>query len=68
MQPNLMYDTKHRAYAELQKLGKEITGSAVRPKAVVVLSAHWQADNYDGDGDEVVEVNFAEGDGGLIYE
>ena len=66
-----MYDTKHPAYAELQKLGKEITGPAVRPiKAVVVVSAHWQANDDDDDdaGDEVVEVNFKEEDGGLIYE
>lgn len=63
-----MYDTKHPAYAELKQLGKEITGPAVRPKAVLVVSAHWQADNDDGDGDEVVQVNFAEGDAGLIYE
>lgn len=63
-----MYDTKHPAYAELQKLGKEITGPAVRPKAVVVVSAHWQADNDGGDGDEVVEVNFAAEEAGLIYE
>lgn len=64
-----MYDTKHPAYSELQKLGKEITGPAVRPKAVVVVSAHWQAnDDDDSAGDEVVEVNFQEEDGGLIYE
>lgn len=64
-----MYDTKHPAYAELQKLGKEITGPAVKPKAVVVVSAHWQAANDDDSaGDEVVEVNFQEEDGGLIYE
>lgn len=61
-----MYNTKHPAYEELQKLGKEIMGAAVRPKAVVVVSAHWQAD--DGDEDEVVEVNFQDGDGGLLYE
>lgn len=63
-----MYDTKHPAYAELQKLGKEITGPAVRTKAVVVISAHWQANGDDDAGDEVVEVNFQEEDGGLIYE
>ncbi|KAH0538225.1 hypothetical protein FGG08_005194 [Glutinoglossum americanum] len=37
-----MYDVDHPAYKKLQQIGKEITAK-VRPKAVVVVSAHWQA-------------------------
>jgi 4,5-DOPA dioxygenase extradiol len=37
-----MYDVDHPAYKKLQELGKEIT-MRVKPKAVVVISAHWQA-------------------------
>lgn len=59
-QPNIMYDTDHPAYARLQATGKEIT-TKVRPKAVVIFSAHWQADP------DVVEVNTAEKTD-LIYE
>jgi aromatic ring-opening dioxygenase catalytic subunit (LigB family) len=38
-----MYDTDHPVYSKLQKIGKEIT-TKVKPKAVVVFSAHWQAE------------------------
>ncbi|KAH6630187.1 Extradiol ring-cleavage dioxygenase, class III enzyme, subunit B [Chaetomium sp. MPI-SDFR-AT-0129] len=41
--PNVQYDTKHPAYSVLQSIGKEITRK-VKPKAVVVFSAHWQAE------------------------
>lgn len=58
--PNIIEDTKHPAYAELQKIGREIT-QQVRPKAVVVFSAHWQADPSS------IEVNTAEITQ-LIYE
>lgn len=37
-----MYNTTHPAYAELVSIGTEIT-THVRPKAVVVFSAHWQS-------------------------
>jgi len=37
-----MEDFDHPAYSKLQEIGKEITGK-VKPKAVVVFSAHWQA-------------------------
>lgn len=47
-------------YSELQKIGKEIT-QVVKPKAVVVFSAHWQGD------DDEVKVNTAEITD-LIYE
>ena len=55
-----MEDTQHPAYAKLQEIGKEITHK-VKPKAVVVFSAHWQADR------DTVEVNTAESQG-LIYD
>jgi len=48
-----MYDTQHPAYKELQEIGKEVTGK-VKPKAVVIFSAHWQG------GKDVVEVNTSE--------
>lgn len=40
--PNFMEDTEHCAYAKLVAVGREIT-TKVKPKAVVVFSAHWQA-------------------------
>ncbi|EFY87086.1 hypothetical protein J3459_013993 [Metarhizium acridum] len=39
--PTVQYDTKHAAYPVLQQIGREIT-QKVKPKAVVVFSAHWQ--------------------------
>ncbi|KAK3113424.1 hypothetical protein LTR53_009293 [Teratosphaeriaceae sp. CCFEE 6253] len=50
--PNVMYETDHPAYAELQKIGLEITQQN-KPKAVVVFSAHWQAEP------NVIEINTA---------
>ena len=38
-----MYDTSHPAYTRLALLGHEIT-TKVKPKAVIVFSAHWEAD------------------------
>jgi len=58
--PNIMYDTKHPAYKKLQEIGREIT-QQVRPKAVVVFSAHWQAEP------SAIQVNTAETTQ-LIYE
>ena len=58
--PNLIYDVDHPAYKNLQEIGTEIT-TQVKPKAVVVFSAHWQA---TGKG---VEVNTADS-GDLTYE
>ncbi|KAF3768757.1 hypothetical protein M406DRAFT_44731 [Cryphonectria parasitica EP155] len=40
--PNVMYEKDHEVYPVLQNIGKEIT-QKVKPKAVVVFSAHWQA-------------------------
>lgn len=37
-----MYDVEHPAFHQLQEIGKEIT-TKVKPKAIVVFSAHWQA-------------------------
>ena len=56
-----MYDTDHPVYSKLQQLGKEIT-IKVKPKAVVVFSAHWQADVPN-----TIEVNTQEKTD-LIYE
>jgi len=36
-----MFQTEHPAYKKLGEIGKEIT-TKVKPKAVVVFSAHWQ--------------------------
>ncbi|KAE8132616.1 Extradiol ring-cleavage dioxygenase, class III enzyme, subunit B [Aspergillus pseudotamarii] len=51
--PNVMYQTDHPAYKKLGQIGKEIT-TKVKPKAVVVFSAHWQA------GRDMIQVNTAE--------
>lgn len=58
--PNIMEETSHPAYAEMQRIGKDIT-QTVKPKAVVVFSAHWQG------GPKLVEVNTATSQG-LIYD
>jgi 4,5-DOPA dioxygenase extradiol len=58
--PNIMYDVDHPAYKRLQQIGKEIT-SKVKPKAIVVISAHWQA------GKSNVKINDSETTE-LIYE
>ncbi|KAK0613137.1 Extradiol ring-cleavage dioxygenase, class III enzyme, subunit B [Bombardia bombarda] len=42
-QPDVQYKTEHPVYPVLQAIGKEIT-QKVKPKAVVVFSAHWQAE------------------------
>lgn len=55
-----MYDQNHPAYRKLQEIGREIT-TKVKPRAVVVFSAHWQASR------DTVEVNNAEITE-LIYE
>lgn len=48
-----MENTNHPAYTKLAAIGQEIT-TKVRPKAVVVFSAHWQ------DGPNKVQINVAE--------
>ena len=49
-------------YPQLQAIGREIT-QVVKPKAVVVVSAHWES-SIPG----VVEINGGEGETELIYE
>ncbi|KAL3473519.1 putative aromatic ring-opening dioxygenase LigB subunit [Aspergillus californicus] len=51
--PNIMYNVDHPAHKELGRIGREIT-TKVKPRAVVVFSAHWQA------GADTVQVNTAE--------
>ncbi|GAM82799.1 hypothetical protein ANO11243_007850 [Dothideomycetidae sp. 11243] len=58
--PTIIEDTKHPAFASLQEIGREIT-QKVKPRAVIVVSAHWQA------GPTTVEVNTAESEP-LIYD
>ncbi|KIW26717.1 uncharacterized protein PV07_06528 [Cladophialophora immunda] len=59
--PDTMYDTKHPVYAQLQSLGREIT-QQVKPSAIVVFSAHWQAERPN-----MIEVNVAEEEP-LLYD
>ncbi|KAI1366646.1 Extradiol ring-cleavage dioxygenase, class III enzyme, subunit B [Xylaria arbuscula] len=40
--PSTMFDTEHPVYPVLQNMGQEIT-QKVKPKAIVVFSAHWEA-------------------------
>jgi hypothetical protein len=58
--PNVMYEKDHPVYPQLQKIGKEIT-EKVKPKAIVVFSAHWQGER------DVIEINTSENTN-LIYE
>ncbi|KAI0403107.1 Extradiol ring-cleavage dioxygenase, class III enzyme, subunit B [Xylaria palmicola] len=44
--PNTMFDTEHPVYPVLQRIGQEIT-QKVKPKAIVVFSAHWEAGPRD---------------------
>lgn len=58
--PSVMEETSHPAYGKLQEIGQEIT-QKVKPKAVVVFSAHWQGYR------DTIEVNTATSQG-LIYD
>jgi 4,5-DOPA dioxygenase extradiol len=55
-----MYETDHPVYPQLYKTGQEIT-QKVKPKAVIVFSAHWQGER------DVIEINTFENTE-LIYE
>lgn len=55
-----MFQTEHPGYKILSEIGKEVT-QKVKPKAVVVFSAHWQG------GMDTIEVNTNEITD-LIYE
>ena len=48
-----MENTNHPAYAKMAEVGREIT-TKVKPKAIVVFSAHWQ------DGPNTIKINTAE--------
>lgn len=56
-----MYETNHPVYSQLQRMGREIT-QTIKPAAVVVFSAHWQAERPN-----TIEVNVAEQEP-LIYD
>jgi len=56
-----MYETSHPVFAQLQRIGKEIT-TQVKPSAIVVFSAHWQADRPN-----TIEVNVSEEEP-LLYD
>ena len=56
-----MYEIEHPVYPELQRIGKEIT-TQVKPAAIIVFSAHWQADRPN-----TIEVNFSEEEP-LLYD
>lgn len=56
-----MFERNHPVFSQLQRLGREIT-TQVKPSAIVVFSAHWQADRPN-----TIEVNVAE-DEPLIYD
>lgn len=55
-----MYDISHPVYPKPEEIGRE-TAQQVKPKAVVVFSAHWEGKP------NVIEVNTAETTD-LIYE
>ncbi|ROV89848.1 hypothetical protein VMCG_09492 [Cytospora schulzeri] len=58
--PNFMENTAHPAYSKLGEVGKEIT-TKVKPKAVLVVSAHWR------DGPNKLSINVAEEED-IIYD
>lgn len=55
-----MFNKEHAVFPVLQEIGREIT-QKVKPKAVVVFSAHWQAKP------NLIQVNNA-AETDLIYE
>jgi 4,5-DOPA dioxygenase extradiol len=58
--PNFINATDHPAYSKLAAVGQEIT-TKVKPKAIVVFSAHWQG------GPNKILINAAEHTD-LIYD
>lgn len=60
--PDVQYNTKHAVYPVLQAIGKEII-HRVKPKAVVVFSAHWQSSSASE-----IHLNNAGGPTDLIYD
>ncbi|KAK5076594.1 hypothetical protein LTR64_005927 [Lithohypha guttulata] len=59
--PTTMYDKDHKVYSKLEAIGQEIT-QKVKPKAIVVFSAHWQAERPN-----TIEVNVSEQEP-LLYD
>ncbi|OCT54837.1 4,5-DOPA dioxygenase extradiol-like protein [Cladophialophora carrionii] len=59
--PNTMYEINHPVFPQLQSIGKEIT-TKVKPAAIVVFSAHWQAERPN-----TIEVNVSEEEP-LLYD
>lgn len=58
--PNFMENTDHPAYSKLAATGRDLT-TKVKPKAVVVFSAHWQ------EGSNTIKINSSE-NADLIYD
>lgn len=59
--PTTMYDKSHPVYSKLEQIGLEIT-QTVKPSAIVVFSAHWQAEQSN-----TIEVNVSEQEP-LLYD
>jgi 4,5-DOPA dioxygenase extradiol len=59
--PTTMFQKDHAVYPRLEAMGKEIT-EKVKPKAIVVFSAHWQAERPN-----TIEVNVSEQEP-LLYD
>lgn len=59
--PDTMYDSKHPVWPYMQAMGREIT-QKVKPKAIVVFSAHWQSDLVGG-----IQINTSEEEP-LLYD
>lgn len=57
--PNFIENPTHPAYSKLAQVGREVT--ALKPKAVVVFSAHWQ------ESSDHIAVNVAE-ETDIIYD
>ncbi len=58
--PSFVESTNHPAYTKLATVGREIT-TKVKPKAVIVFSAHWQG------GPNTIKINVAE-QTDLVYD
>lgn len=43
--PPTMFDTQHLAYKKWQSIGKELLGYGEKLKGIVIVSAHWQAED-----------------------
>lgn len=59
--PNTMFDKDHPVFPQLESIGREIT-QQIRPSAIVVFSAHWQAEQSN-----TIEVNVSEQEP-LLYD